>query len=178
MYPLVVLGCLCSCTGLPCTRLLSRKDLLSREDLEIFFQEEIFATGVWCTTSKVSNYRFRDTKARRNHLSCLSSCSDKDIRFLPLIPASSSQLLSELDNVFCMPCISALFPTMGSSWVMDVPSVESSCNALFPSPQVVTSSDSAVGLRVGSSSLGVKGLLTSGLWCRELEGCSSAVMGT
>jgi len=61
---------------------------------------------------------------------------------------------------------------------MDVPSVESSCNALFPSPQAVTSSDSAVGLRVGRSSLGLRGLLTSGLWCRELEGCSSAVLGT
>lgn len=107
MFPLVILGGLCSCTGFPCTR------LLSREDLEIFFQEEIFATGVCCTTSKVPNYRFTDTKARRNHLSCLSSCITQDIWFHPLIPASSPQLLSELDHVFCMPHISALFLTPG-----------------------------------------------------------------
>lgn len=64
---------------------------------------------------------------------------------------------------------------MGLSCAMDVPPEESSYNALFPMPS--GSPHTAVGLRVGSSSLEVRGLQTSGLWCRDLDRCAGVVLG-
>lgn len=64
VHPRVMLGCFWFS--------LDFLAFISGRDLEIF-QEEVFAGGLCCTTSKMPKCRFTDLKARRNCLSCLIS---------------------------------------------------------------------------------------------------------
>lgn len=152
MCPLVILGCLCSCT-----RCLFRKEEISRFCYRsVLYHQQSAQLRTHRQKGQMEPFILPELLHNTEH-----RISPSDSCIKPIISVWARQsFLFALHLCFISHCGIV-------SCTVEVPPEESSYNTLFPLPS--GSPHCAVGLRVGSSSLGIRGLQTSGLWCRDLE---------
>lgn len=152
------LKCLCHvlctlCVTRSRTRLLSRRDILSREDLEIFFRDLCYRSVLY--HQQTAQLQIHGYKRQKEPFILSELLHNTGQRIPPTNSCTKPTTPVWARQCFLDPL--HYFPP----WDCLVPSVEGSCDALFPSPQTVATSGSAVGLKVGgSSTLGV----TADLW--------------